>query len=159
MNPAQAMRLSFQLSIWASLMLIFRPSSGSAATPVDEESPWPRVRSTNGSTVTVHLPQVERWTSNSFTARAAVEVKPANAKGEALGVVWFDAHGSVDREKRLVTLDSLEITKARFAGTPGEGSNALAIVREVLPSGARTVSFDYLITALGFAQAAAKQGS
>jgi hypothetical protein len=43
--------------------------------PLDEESPWPRVRSTNGNTVTVHLPQVERWTSNWFRARAAVEVK------------------------------------------------------------------------------------
>src|SRR5215471_1508980 len=53
---------------------------GIAAAPaaMDEESPWPRVRSTNGNTVTLHLPQVERWTSNSFVARAVVEVKPAN---------------------------------------------------------------------------------
>jgi hypothetical protein len=129
-----------------------------APTPLDEESPWPRVRSTNGNTVTLHLPQVEHWTSNSFTARAAVEVKPAGAKTEALGVVWFEAHGKVDRQNRLVTLDHLEITKSRFPGTAGQGSNAVAVVRQVLPAGARTVSLDYLITALGFAQAAARQG-
>ena len=57
-----------------------------------------------------------------------------------------------------VSLDRLEITKARFPEAPDNGSNALAIVREVLPSGARTVSLDYLITALGFEQAAARQG-
>ena len=64
----------------------------------------------------------------------------------------------MDRSNRLVTLDRLEITKARFPEATDNGSNALAIVREVFPSGARTVSLDYLITALGFAQAAARQG-
>jgi hypothetical protein len=129
-----------------------------AQTPVDEESPWPRVRSTNGHTVTLHQPQVESWTSNSFNARAAVGLKLAGSKSEWLGVVWLAAHGSVDRSNRIVTLDRLEITKARFPDAPDGGSNALAIVRDVVPAGARTVSLDYLITALGFAQAAARQG-
>jgi len=160
----RALRLRFHRDMH-SFHLVFHALSVLAAaclcaapTVMDEESPWPRVRSTNGNTVTLHLPQVEHWTSNSFTARAAVEVKLANTKTESLGVVWFEAHGSVDREKGLVTLDGLEITKSRFPGTPDQGSNALAAVREVLPVGARTVSFDYLITALGFAQAAARQG-
>ena len=42
---------------------------------MDEEAPWPRILSTNGNKVTLHLPQVERWTSNSFVARAPVQVK------------------------------------------------------------------------------------
>ncbi len=129
-----------------------------AQAPLDEESPWPRVRSTNGNLVTLHLPQVERWTSNSFQARAAVEVRPAKAKTGLLGVVWFEASGTVDRTNRIVTLDRLEITKARFPEAPDQGSNALAVVRAVIPSGARTVSLDYLVTALGFEQAAARQG-
>jgi hypothetical protein len=128
------------------------------ALPLDKETPWPRIRSTNGNTVTVHLPQVERWTSNWFRARAAVEVKSPKEKKELVGVVWFEAHGSVDHSNRLVTLDKMEITKANFPQASDRGSNALAIVRDVLPSGARTVSLDYLVTALGFAQAAARQG-
>ena len=129
-----------------------------AQTPVDEEAPWPRVRSTNGHSVTLHLPQVERWTTNWFSARAAVEVKQAEAKADLFGVVWFEAHGTVDQADRRVVLDRLEITKARFPEAPDNGSNALALVREVFPSGARTVSLDYLITALGFEQAAAREG-
>jgi len=132
---------------------------GAALTPIDEDAPWPRVRSTNGSTVTMQLPQVERWTSNSFVARAVVGVKPAGAKKESLGVIWFEAHGNVDRSNRVVTLDRMEITKTRFPDATDNGSNALAVVRELFPGGARTVSLDYLITALGFAQAAARQGS
>ena len=126
---------------------------------VDEDSPWPRIRSTNGNSVTLHLPQVERWTSNSFVARAVVEVKPAKTKQAAMGVIWLEAHGTVDRPNRLVMLDRMEITKGRFPETTDNGSNALAIVRELFPGGARTVSLDYLITALGFAQAAARQGT
>src|SRR5262245_22402479 len=92
-----------------------------AQTSLDEESPWPRVRLTNGNTVTLYVPQVERWTSNSFSARAAVEVKLAGQKQEQAGVVWFDAHGSVDHSNRLVTLDNLDITNARFPDAKDKG--------------------------------------
>src|SRR3954471_7611079 len=146
-----------RLAVAAALALVLGGFTA-AQMPIDEESPWPRVRTTNGHTVTLYQPQVETWTSNSFTARAAVGLKMAGAKSESLGVVWLAAHGSVDHSNRVVALDSLEITKARFPEAPDGGSNALAIVREVVPAGARTVSLDYLITALGFAQAAARQG-
>src|SRR5881394_4306737 len=90
------------------LALIGRAGVLIAQTPLDEESPWPRVRSTNGHTVTLHQPQVESWTSNSFHARAAVGLKMAGSKTEWLGVVWIAAHGSVDHLTRIVTLDRLE---------------------------------------------------
>src|SRR3954451_14335477 len=143
---------------FAVLTLLGLATSACAAAALDEESPWPRVKSTNGNQVTLYLPQVERWTSNWFSARAAVEVKPAGAKKELVGVIWFEAHGTVDRPNRIVTLDRLEVTRARFPDAKDKGSNTLAIVRDIVPAGARTVSLDYLITALGFEQAAARQG-
>jgi len=139
-----------------SLLIALAPGLLLAQTALDEDSPWPRVRSTNGNSVTLYLPQVERWTTNWFVAQAVVEVKPAGAKQEQLGVVWFEAQGNVDRSTRLVTLDRLEITKANFPEAADNGSNALAIVRQLFPAGTRTVSLDYLITALGFEQAAAR---
>jgi len=107
----------------------------------------------------MHLPQVERWTSNSFQARAVVAVKPASTKKESLGVIWFEAYGRVNHSNRLVTLDNMEITKGRFPDSTDNGSSALALVRQLFPGGARTVSLDYLITALGFAHAEARQGA
>jgi hypothetical protein len=153
--------LTQKRQLLAILVFALFATMGSTAkpTPLDEETPWPRVRSTNGHKVTFHLPQVERWTSNWFTARAAVEVKAAESKTDLLGVVWFEAHGTVDHSNRLVTLDRLEVTKARFPDAPDNGSNALAIVRDVIPAGVRTVSLDYLVTALGFERAAARQGA
>jgi hypothetical protein len=126
---------------------------------LDEDTPWPRVKTVNGNKVTVHLPQVESWTSNWFKARAAVEVKPADAKKELLGVIWLEARGNVDHTNRVVTLDAIEVTKGRFPDASDNGSNALAIVRSVVPQGVRTVSLDYLVTALGFERAAARRGA
>src|ERR1041385_6092418 len=31
-----------------------------AATAIDEESPWPRTRSANGNTITLHMPEIGR---------------------------------------------------------------------------------------------------
>src|SRR6516164_3271150 len=67
------------------LMLLLTPGGLTAQTAVDEDAPWPRVRSTNGYDVTIYLPQVESWTSNSFVAQSVVEVKPPNSKKELLG--------------------------------------------------------------------------
>src|SRR6185369_6679816 len=104
--------------VWsASLVLVLASHFLAAQTVIDEDAPWPRVRSTNGNIVTLNLPQVESWTSNSFRARAVVGVKPAGAKKESLGVIWFEAHGSVDRANWVVTLDRMEITRGRFPET------------------------------------------
>src|SRR5262245_9689415 len=130
---AEAVRTSSNFSfrllpaVWlfsGSIALVAAAGLVAAQTPVDEEAPWPRVRTTNGHTVTLHLPQVESWTSNSFNARAAVGLKPAGAKSEWLGVVWIAAHGSVDRTNRIVTLDRLDIIKVHFPEAPDKGSNA-----------------------------------
>lgn len=151
------MRRAFSQVRITGLMLLLMSVSLVAQTPLDEDAPWPRVRSTNGYTIMIYLPQVESWNSNSFVAYSVVEVKPPNSGKELLGVVWLEANGTVDRPNRLVRLDRFEITRASFPDASDGGSNALAIVRDVVPAGARTVSFDYLITALGFEQAAARK--
>jgi len=140
------------------LLAALTPAMVSAQTALDESSPWPRVRTTNGSTVTIYQPQVETWTKNSFTGRAAVELKLAGQKSEWTGVVWFAADGKVNQSNRVVNLDHFDLTRVQFPEAKDGGSNALAVLRAVVPSGARTVSLDYLITAMGFKQAAAREG-
>ena len=114
----------------AVLALALTASSAVALTSLDEDAPWPRVHSTNGNTVTLHLPQVEAWTSNSFRARAAVEVKLPDVKSGFTGVVWFEANGCVDHSNRVVTLDSIAITKAHFPEAKSDEARALEAVRE-----------------------------
>src|SRR5580765_1903104 len=117
-----------------SILLLPVPRLVASRPPaLDQDSPWPRKRSVDGATVTLHLPQVERWTSNWFSARAVVEVKSPKEKIDSMGVVWFEAHGTVDRSNRVVTLERMEITKGNFPDTKDEGRGALAIVRKIVP--------------------------
>lgn len=154
-----AKRETWETGVAAVLALTMTCQLGfGASIALDEETPWPRTRSANGNTVILHLPQVERWTSNSFVARTPVQVKLDKTRVELFGVVWFEAHGTVDCSNRRVKLDSIEIIKTRFPEATDEGKAAEAALRQVLPSGARTISLDYLITALGFLEAAARQG-
>src|SRR5262245_13776041 len=45
--------IAFAFGRWsACLLLILAPPFLAAQTPIDEDAPWPRVRSTNGNTVT-----------------------------------------------------------------------------------------------------------
>jgi hypothetical protein len=142
----------------AALFLLTLAATVSAQIVMDEYSPWPRTRNTNGNTATIYQPQVETWTKNSFTGRSAVELKLAGQKGEQFGVVWFAADGRVDSSNRIVNLDHFDITRVSFPDAKDGGSNELAVMRAVVPSGARTVSLDYLITAMGFMQASAREG-
>jgi hypothetical protein len=163
MKEAKAMNIQSKFSIQrllatAAFLFLTTAVSVSAQLTTDENSPWPRVRSTNGNTATIYQPQVETWTRNSFTGRAAVELKLVGEKSEWLGVVWFAADGHVNHSNRVVTLDHFDITRVNFPDAKDGGSNALAVLRQVIPSGARTVSLDYLVTALGFDQAAAREG-
>jgi hypothetical protein len=161
-NDARTVRLrsksGYTLSIAGILLAMLAPELIFAQMAMDESSPWPRTRSVNSSTATIYQPQVETWTKNSFTGRAAVELKLAGEKNEQFGVVWFAADGRVDSSNRIVNLDHFDITRVSFPDAKDGGSNALGVLRAVVPSGARTVSLDYLVTAMGFAQAAAREG-
>ena len=74
--PAAIGRRPFSANIF--LVLLLSSVTVLAQTPVDEESPWPRTRTTNGHTVTLHLPQVETWTSKTRCRASSSEPTQRN---------------------------------------------------------------------------------
>ena len=46
----------------------------SAAASGDPNEPWPRVTTYQGATVSIYQPQIENWTGNHLSARAAVRM-------------------------------------------------------------------------------------
>src|SRR5262249_42071423 len=71
------------------------------------------------------------------------------------GVVWLGARTDVDREKRLVALDDIQILKANFPAHPERADDYLAILKSLVPTGTRTVALDRLMANLAIAQAEA----
>jgi len=123
--------------------------------PSRDQLQWPRVIEDDGITLSVYQPQVDRFDAESFEARAAIQVEtPAGDKTQtSYGVIWIQAHPSIDKEAGLVQLDDIQITKANF---PTAGAAAADQYLEILrrnsePS--RTVSLERIEANLAVTQA------
>ncbi len=117
-------------------------TSGSA--PAGDE--WPRKLTTKGYTVYLYAPQLESWdqTQNTLQGRAAVSVQSADAGSPVYGVIWLSAQTQTDPQSQQVTLTNVQVTKASFPSQNGEGDDYLALMREVMPNGVRTMSLAQL---------------
>jgi len=91
--------------------------------PIANPDPWPRQIQTGTATLLVYSPQVESWTGNLLTYRAAVSMTtPANPQ-ESFGVTWGQARTEVDREARMVTLEDMKLTRSNFPTLADNGAS------------------------------------
>ena len=82
---------------------------------------WPReVKATDGTSITVYQPQVERWADNNLSARAAVSVLAPGANEPSYGVIELSARTEIDKSSDLVTLSALRITRTSFPGASAQ---------------------------------------
>jgi hypothetical protein len=72
--------------------------------------------------VLVYQPQVNTWTDNQLEFRAALAIKPANAKSETFGVIFATARTQIDKVLRTVTFENLRISKIDFPTLPEHGA-------------------------------------
>src|SRR5262245_58040261 len=85
-------------------------SNPSASTDIG----WPRQVADGGDTITIYQPQLDSWSGDRLTGRAAVSVSTQASPTPTFGVVWFSARTNVDRASRIVTFHDLEITRSNF---------------------------------------------
>ena len=79
---------------------------------------WPRKFAVANSSVAVYQPQIEDWSGNSFSARAAIAVSENQSKQPLYGVLWFTARAEIDKVNRLVTLSDFKVTKVNMPMAP-----------------------------------------
>ncbi len=143
-----------------SIAALLLASTGWAAafitpdTPVPAtERPWPREFTENGVTLTVYQPQVEKWDGIKLQARSAVSIQnPANPS-PSYGVIWFEARSDVDKERRMVALSDLKLTKSSFPGKSAADSALAETIKSKIPQTTREISLDRLEAALAVTQA------
>ena len=99
------------------LIILF---SGVIATaqskPADEG--WPRRFAVGTNSAAVYQPQIEEWSGNSLSARAAIAITETQSKQPLYGVVWFSARAEIDKVNRLVTLSDFEVKKLSLPMAP-----------------------------------------
>jgi hypothetical protein len=117
---------------------------------------WPRAITLEQGTLVVYTPQIEKLDGVTLSGRAAVswEAKgkaTGEAKGAApvFGVFWFDARVLLDKERRVVHVEAIDVTKVRFRNTTPEQEKRVALVIEAqVPIWDLTPSLDELQAAI-----------
>ncbi len=109
---------------------------------------WPRVIENPVGTVTVYQPQIESFNDVTLQARAAVSVKPPK-KDPVFGAVWFHARTTVDKQLRIVHLDSTMVTQMKFpSATPEQEAWLKSVINTEIPNWGNTISYDVLVAQL-----------
>ena len=137
-----------------------QPAVATPAPPSDEPAPpdtgWPRVLSGSGLNFTVYQPQLDNWDGFTLEAHAAVAVESGGEQPPVFGVVLLSAHTLVDKDERLVTLEDLKVSDARFPSAPEQAQVYGQALHDALPKDIRSVSLDRLEAQLAIQRARTK---
>ena len=99
--------------------------SGDSALQTEDVG-WPRQIDAPEATVIMYQPQVEVFTGHELTARAAVSVTRQGTTEPVFGAVWVVAQMETDRDDRMVTVRSVDVTNVRFANATEDQEQRLA---------------------------------
>jgi hypothetical protein len=132
-------------------------TSGTAPQGTLTNQAWPRqITTADGFQISVYAPQVESWDRKKLEARAAVAVQSPDSGAPAYGVIWLAARTQVDAQNGVVTLEDLQITKTGFPSASAAGPDYLALLRQNIPQGTRTIGLAQLQGNLAAAHAIEK---
>jgi hypothetical protein len=75
---------------------------------------WPRVFSSGDTAFATYEPKIISWRDDKLEGRAAVEVYLPGVSTPKYGLVWFEAPTQTDRERGVVTLGDVRVTRVSF---------------------------------------------
>ena len=107
------------------------------------EGKWPRSFQTpDGSSLTLHQPQVTKWPNfKKTTALIASEYRPKGAKKPAFGVITITANTSANQESDKIALTNIAVTNVNFSTlSRNELSDVAVKIGSLLPVRPLTLS-------------------
>ncbi|WP_143059176.1 DUF3300 domain-containing protein [Chitinophaga arvensicola] len=110
---------------------------------------WPYSIPVSQGTIVVYQPQPQSFNNNQLSAIAAVSFQKKGAD-PVFGAVWIDASVLTDRDTRIVTLQALKVSDARFPGT-ADSTKLLQLrnlLEQELPRHQLHISLDELLSEL-----------
>src|SRR5437588_8352455 len=132
-------------------------ATGQEVTPAGDELMWPREFQDNGTKVDIYQPQIEKWEGTDFETRSAVAVTPPGGSNAPIyGVFWMRARANVDKAARIVTLNDIQVTKAKFPSVPELESQYLALIARHVPTVGKTAALDHVEASYAVSEAVKK---
>jgi hypothetical protein len=128
-----------------SLLLVL--AAGVARAAAITPDPWPREFTTpKGNKAVMYQPQIETFKGDTITGRAAVAVTKKGEKTPKLGVIFFAANVSVDRDDRSVEIRHIKVNRVRFPNiTPEKEKTFAGIVEAEVPTWSLVMSYDRVL--------------
>ena len=75
---------------------------------------WPRSVAVSSGSITIYQPQIESLNNNILKGRAAIAYFAREKDNPVFGVAWFTSRVQIDRDKRIVHYETLNITDTRL---------------------------------------------
>ncbi len=138
------MKSMSKLAAAAALALAVLPVLAQTPPP----DPWPRVVDLSSGQVLVYQPQVNDWTGNQLSFRAAMAYKKDKAQGQDFGTVTATTRTQVDRVARTVVFEDMRISKIDFPTLPDKGASFSSELTTAFAAQVRSISLDRLQASL-----------
>src|SRR5262245_12831400 len=103
------------------LIILFSAVIAAAQTKPGDEG-WPRRFAVGINSAAVYQPQIEEWSGNNLSARAAIAITETQSKQPLYGVLWFSARAEIDKVNRLVTLSDFKVKKLSLPMAPDKAA-------------------------------------
>lgn len=97
--------------ITSALLIVLFSAIIAVSQTKTTDNGWPRKFAVGTNSVAIYQPQLEEWSGNSLSARAAIAITETQGKQPLYGVLWFTARAEIDKINRLVTLSDFKVKK------------------------------------------------
>ena len=139
--------------IWAILVMALAAVPFGALAQeeaaMEEESFWPKSLPGEKYEIIVYQPQIESYEGNILQSRAAVAVKPVGTTDMVFGALWFEATLATDYDTRMVSMEKVKVTAAKFPDSEPELVEQLSrFLEQDIPKWDLEISMDRLLAGL-----------
>jgi hypothetical protein len=149
-----------KLFLWCAACAFIVAVIGTAGASMAKKATWPRELSSDRFKVLIYQPQLDSFSGNILQGRFAVSVTPKKEKKTPVfGAVWFEARMATDADTRIVSLESIKITAAKFPDQDSTKVQQLtSYLESELPKWDLRMTYDELTSSLETSGAGADEG-
>src|SRR6185295_4522537 len=120
---------------------------------------WPRRFAVGANSVAIYQPQIEEWSGNNLSARAALAITETQGKQPLYGVLWFSARAEIDKVNRLVTLSDFEVEKLTLPMAPDKAAAFEAAFQARADKQVNVIALDRLLADMAINHATTNSAS
>ena len=126
--------------------LLVRPALAQDTNDSTAVPRWPVEIETDSGVLVIYTPQLESFTNNTLSGRAAFSFKYEGSTTPRYGTFWFNSRVDVDRDANVVTARDFSITRVRFPNVTADQQQQLeSYVRQQIQGQDLTASVDRIV--------------